>query len=109
MTDKEKNQESTRTVLEEIREFDIFSKIDYHKLIRECFPHPGSSIYGIGLKELRERCDKVYYGFMDQYDKIPDDEKPDKETYFNAVIEHGREKWYVELLKVLEMIFAEFN
>ncbi|MCR5185742.1 MAG: hypothetical protein K6D97_01320 [Clostridia bacterium] len=109
MTDKEKNQESTRTVLEEIRNFDIFSEIDYHKLIRECFPHPESSMYGIGLKELIEGCDNVYNGFMDQYDKIPDDEKPDKETFFNEVMEEGRKRGYEELIKVLEMIFAKNN
>lgn len=68
-------------------------------------------VTGIGLKEVEERIDFMYDGFMYKYEKLPDDQKAtqSKRMFYEEALEEGRQKGYVELIKVLEIMYDFYN
>ena len=68
-------------------------------------------VTGIRLKEVKERIDYMYDGFMYKYEKLPDDQKAtqSKRKFYEEALEEGRQKGYVELIKVLEIMYDFYN
>ena len=104
-------REDVRNALENTRSKPIYANIDYHILMRELFPNPEDTVTGIGLKEVEERIDFVYDGFMYKYEKLPDDQKAtkSKREFYEESLEEGRQMGYVELIKVLEIMYDFYN
>ena len=102
-------QEETRQILESYRRNPFFSKIDYHILIREMFPYGTQSFFGVSWKDVGDRCNAMYNQIWEAYDSLPDDEKMDREEFFAASLEDGRKNGYVELTKVLELLYIANN
>ena len=101
--------ESMNVLLEDIRNSDIFKTIDFHKLIRELYEIPDSSICGIGIKEINSESNRIYNYIMDTYDQIPIDQKPEKAEYFESALKTFRKNGYEQTSILLSIMFASRN